>query len=1721
MDSLKIYTTKIFENSRHIGIGLLMLLSLSLNLSAQIFIESTSSEQSTGTTLTFTHNRGTIPNTLTLVSIQLGRQTTITGSVTYGGGNMTLVGSTVLTVGTARSSVYIYSILNAPTGNQDVFINVSGSNGIVAGAVSFSGVDISNPLNTYEGNTGNSNTASVSGIPTSELAIVFSAVSHAHNSVPSFGTDQIQQWQIITNTSGDRAKGAGSTKLITTGNTTSVSYTFGGSARWAAGAVSINPYFCGGNITNLDLPAIADSDFWTSEPDENYGNCDLTYVQSGGSTDRALYQFDLSSVPSSAVIISANIRLTKVSGDDNPHNLSMHRITSSWTEGTGACDPGHGNTNDVSWNNSTTGTPWGTVGGDFDSTPESAVSVATNNPYDWNVKDLVEEWLAGNFDNYGVLLKFANEAESGSKVFASRENSTTANRPQLLISYTVPNYTADVIATDVECNGGNDGTIQITSPVGGSGTYEYRINSGTWQTSGSFVNLVAGSYQVEMRDANYTQCVVDLGDQIIDEPDVLDATVVKTDPTCNGGNDGSITITSPSGGSGTYEYRLDAGSWQSSGSFSGLSSATYSVQIRDAALPSCIVTLGDQILSNQQYREIYFRELDGVKYVIEPFRIPGSYSFVPPAGIDEVEYLVVAGGGSGGSAPVWGGGGGGAGGVIEGITSVSGPLAVTVGAGGVAANNVDGNPGENSQLASLATAIGGGGGAGTIQAGNGGSGGGGSDSNPPVILAEASVEPNVWTSSITVDKPSGTQEDDLLVAFISGRLGGSYTPTVNMPGGWTLINTTLTGSEASDVLGHWCYKIANASEPSSYTWTFNNNVRHLGRILRIVDYDPLNPIGSFQVNDGVSGTLTSPSVNVNQPGSLLLFLGAMSNGNTIATPTGMNSLAGLFSENETATIQAFQRGAWELVFGSTTGTRTATQNGAIWIAASLIINKSSVIIPGGTGTASQGFAGGDGSAGGAGGGGASEAGTSNPGGGLAPGGDGVESDVIGIPTFYGGGGGGSYVIQGSAAGGQGGGGASGASDGDPGQDALSNSGGGGGGALNASSGAGGSGLVVIRYPYNDVLSVQQDGKYYLECEWAIVKVETDVEVSITNINSTTITDTLLLANGGRIRFESSVTNPEDLFVSSSTIVSMSDSSALVFSDGVSIDFSEILSNTLDFTMLDSSRLVLEEGSVYRNLSSENPLLEVQRLLTGNKGWRNISSPVRTSYFNLFDNLVTQGFPASNFPNAQSNLLYWDESYVGTSLQSWRQPANLSDSIELGRGHFHFVFDGAGILDTLTGNPTGDDYDDVLPITISVTGREAFVASQDFIWNSSSDAPLTYTARDDDPQSQIPSVNDTIYTDINVADQGWNLIANPTASTLDWDLMEIVSGSVDQSIYLWDPAANSGNGEYLTWNGSTGTLPDGRIAPFQAFWIRANQASPELGFDNTAKVFSNTAFFGKNDTWNEFSNVKISLSGLDMNTTAFISFSGYGKKGVDRKDAYRLEPMNNTWLALFTNSSINHTMPLVINHLPKDFGNELHIPLYVAASINGQLHGGEMNLSWEIPADLNNYYWILMDHQLKKAVWMNQSKTYNFINIANQKSTASAINPLDLILNPLFNKMTGESHFKSAVNNRFSIVLSTDEDDEITYRPSEASFFTPSPNPLSTFTNLKFRLPEDDYVRIDLYNAQGILLDRIVDQYFPAGLHEFSYYPNHFGSQLALFHFVSGRTQQTQKIIIVQ
>jgi hypothetical protein len=140
--------------------------------------------------------------------------------------------------------------------------------------------------------------------------------------------------------------------------------------------------------------------------------------------------------------------------------------------------------------------------------------------------------------------------------------------------------------TNLSCNGGSNGAASVAAATGGAGGYTYNWTPGnpTGDGTTSVTGLTAGTYTVTVTDAN--SCTATRSFTITQPTAINTATGSQTNVSCNGGTNGSATVT-PSGGTGTYTY-----SWSPSGgtaaTASGLSAGTYTVTVTDAN--SCTAT---------------------------------------------------------------------------------------------------------------------------------------------------------------------------------------------------------------------------------------------------------------------------------------------------------------------------------------------------------------------------------------------------------------------------------------------------------------------------------------------------------------------------------------------------------------------------------------------------------------------------------------------------------------------------------------------------------------------------------------------------------------------------------------------------------------------------------------------------------------------------------------------------------------------------------------------------------------------------------------------------------------------------------------------------------------------------------------------------------------------------------------------------------------------------
>jgi hypothetical protein len=184
-----------------------------------------------------------------------------------------------------------------------------------------------------------------------------------------------------------------------------------------------------------------------------------------------------------------------------------------------------------------------------------------------------------NFSSSGVF----SGLSAGTKFVVIKDGSGCKNTVSgVIVSAGGPAIVSST-SQNVSCNGGNDGTITISSVSGGTGAILYSKDGVSFQSSNTFSSLTAGTYVVQVKDAN--GCIASIT-KVLTQPNAFLINTAVTNVTCNGAQAGSVVV-SASGGAGFFAYSLNGGfTYQSSSTFSNLPSGNYNVTIKDAA--NCI-----------------------------------------------------------------------------------------------------------------------------------------------------------------------------------------------------------------------------------------------------------------------------------------------------------------------------------------------------------------------------------------------------------------------------------------------------------------------------------------------------------------------------------------------------------------------------------------------------------------------------------------------------------------------------------------------------------------------------------------------------------------------------------------------------------------------------------------------------------------------------------------------------------------------------------------------------------------------------------------------------------------------------------------------------------------------------------------------------------------------------------------------------------------------------
>ncbi len=380
-----------------------------------------------------------------------------------------------------------------------------------------------------------------------------------------------------------------------------------------------------------------------------------------------------------------------------------------------------------------------------------------------------------------------------------------------------------------------------------------------------------------------------------------------------------------------------------------------------------------------------------------------------------------------------------------------------------------------------------------------------------------------------------------------------------------------------------------------------------------------------------------------------------------------------------------------------------------------------------------------------------------------------------------------------------------------------------------------------------------------------------------------------------------ITTFNNIVQSNSAGVSLGQDANLV--DELSVSSGTFTTTGFDFTLISDASRTARIAEIPAGADITGNIVTQRYSGIGPTDWRFLSSAVSgATIADWADDFPTTGFTGSTQPGLSFVSIYsYDESVAGVADNGYVPATSTADPIVSGLGYWVYL---------------GDN-----PITFSVTGP-----------------PHTFTV--------TPTV--TYSVSAGMADDGWNLIANPYPSAIDWDDASWTKTNVDDAVYIY----NSNTGTFASYVGGVGVNGGSRyIASQQAFWVKANASSPAitmvedikadqdpshlklLSTENTSHYPMAFSDFPVPPNTNSIPNsILLTASGNGYSDETFIRFKPGSTGGFDgESDAWKLENPNAA--APNFSSVIMDSLDLSINNLP-DLTYDIIIPIRLRVPVTG-------------------------------------------------------------------------------------------------------------------------------------------------------------------------------------------
>ena len=466
-------------------------------------------------------------------------------------------------------------------------------------------------------------------------------------------------------------------------------------------------------------------------------------------------------------------------------------------------------------------------------------------------------------------------------------------------------------------------------------------------------------------------------------------------------------------------------------------------------------------------------------------------------------------------------------------------------------------------------------------------------------------------------------------------------------------------------------------------------------------------------------------------------------------------------------------------------------------------------------------------------------------------------------------------------------------------------------------------------------------------------------------------------------------------------------------------------------------------------------------ITGDSGFRMLSSPVSGTIFNdLLNESWTQGITGSDV-GSDGTANVW---ILNQSTQAWEELSNMSsNSLSAGQGFLFYVYDDIDF-----------DGDSDLPITLYVDGSS--------------------------------TTGDVSVSSIDNGD--YYLAGNPYSQSIDWDM--ISKTNMSSVVSVWDDVSSA----WKTWNGSTGDLADGLIAPYQGFWIQASGGTGSITIQDADISATEASFFGRILNNDSLKVMYFEVTDGERSALTYFSFNEDGSLNIDNGDSKKILPLTATpRLEIMTYTD---QVPMKINNLPLQIESSINIPMEILIldieDDNFVTQEGEVDFKWNINDIISTMEIGLFDNYTGETINLNSIGTSGLHNFEIFESgsfpcQSSSIN----------------SQYPFLVNPRFQIIINNSSI-KIEEEPEVADKFSLNkiyPNPFNPSLKVEVEVEIPSEIKLTIFNLNGTVIKAMNFIYTESGLHEIIWTPNQIASGIYILKIDSKQYSFIEKVTFIK